>query len=105
MSAYIESLPQDTFNLGPHLPFFSHIKWHKRMTRKDFQIIANTLRAIKSLTRNDLHVKITEAIAKGLEKAYPRFDKNKFMEYVYGKPQPNKNALTLMEEELCKKKK
>ena len=63
------------------------------MTRKDFQIIANTLRAIKSLTRNDLHVKITEAIAKGLEKAYPRFDKNRFLEHVYGNPQPPKTAL------------
>jgi len=53
------------------------------MSRKDFQVLAKALKALKPLMRNDLHVQTVETIAKYIGKANPKFDKNKFMEHVY----------------------
>ena len=53
------------------------------MSRKDFQVLAKALKALKPLMRNDLHVQTVETIAKYIGKANPKFDKNNFMEHVY----------------------
>ena len=54
-----------------------HIVWENIMTKKDYTIIAKT---IKSLTGTSNHDDIAYAFAHALKKDNPQFDKEKFLD-------------------------